>query len=97
MRLRSSGRLLRLALVVTLVSLFTPPGPLPTAHAATSVNYSGSNIPAVGPAAQYPSIIVVSGVTGIVSKVTVKLTRINHAAAGDLDISWSGLEDNRCS
>lgn len=39
-----------------------------------------------GPASQYPAQINVSGLTGIVSKVTLTLSNLTHAFAADLDI-----------
>jgi uncharacterized repeat protein (TIGR01451 family) len=43
-----------------------------------------------GPAAPYPSPITVSGVTGIVGKVTVSLLNLNHTFAHDLNLLLVG-------
>ena len=40
----------------------------------------------VGPASPYPSSITVAGVTGLVSKVTVTLNKINHTYPDDVDV-----------
>jgi subtilisin-like proprotein convertase family protein len=84
------ARLLCLLLVVTPVSLFAPPGPPPIARAATFQNLTQIVTPDLGPASPYPSNIVVAGVTGVVSKVTVTLFDINHSFADDFDILLVG-------
>ncbi len=65
------------------------------AIATTTWNNSGSiSIPAPGdtrgPGGPYPSSVVVSGVTGTVSKVTVTLHGLSHGASDDVDILLVG-------
>jgi subtilisin-like proprotein convertase family protein len=47
-------------------------------------------IPDFGPATPYPSSITVSGLTGIVSKVTVTVRNVSHTFVSDLDILLVG-------
>ena len=49
-------------------------------------NAAPITIPAEGHAAPYPASILVSGVTGQVAKVTVTLSRLEHAWPSDLDV-----------
>jgi subtilisin-like proprotein convertase family protein len=58
---------------------FSNPAPI-------TIPVSGDN----GPAAPYPSSIVVAGVSGAVTKVTVSLNSINHTCPPDLDILLEG-------
>ncbi len=57
---------------------------LPTLNTFTNTN--AIVIPTIGNASPYPSQITVSGVTGLVSKVTVSLNRINHTYPDDIDV-----------
>src|SRR5439155_25745345 len=52
----------------------------------TLANQSVINIPDSGPAALYPSPIFVSGIVGLVGKVTVTLNSISHTFPDDLDV-----------
>lgn len=49
-------------------------------------NSAAITIPEMGSALPYPSIINVSGVTGLVSKVTVTLNNINHRFPSDINV-----------
>jgi uncharacterized repeat protein (TIGR01451 family) len=53
---------------------------------ATFVNTNGINIPDVGTASPYPSQIVVSNLSGLVTKVTATLKNINHTYPDDVDV-----------
>src|SRR5262245_40791614 len=55
-----------------------------------SANTSAATIPSVGPASLYPSSIIVSGVTGTVSKVTVTLNQLSHSYPDDIDMLLVG-------
>lgn len=57
---------------------------LPTTSAFTNV--TAITIPDHGSAAPYPSTISVSGLTGLVGKVTVTLTGLTHGFPDDVDI-----------
>ena len=57
-----------------------------TAPAAQFCNGAAITIPDSGAATPYPSTINVSGLTGLVSKVTVTLTGMNHTFPDDVDI-----------
>jgi uncharacterized repeat protein (TIGR01451 family) len=59
---------------------------------ATNTFTSGTTItiPESGAATPYPSIINISGVTGLVSKVTVTLSNFTHAFPDDVDILLVG-------
>ena len=86
---RLSGLVLAVLVTVT-VQGFTRG----TATAATFSNPAPIIIPegAVthGPAAPYPSSIIVSGLTGTVSKVTVRLNRVSHNFPADIDLLLVG-------
>ena len=57
---------------------------LPATHTFSNTNLI--TISNVGPANPYPSEINVSGVTGLVDRVTVTLTKMNHTFSRDIDI-----------
>ena len=61
---------------------------LPTVHTFTNTN--AITIPDVGSATPYPSTIVVSGVTGLVGKVTATLVNLNHTFPQDVDVLLVG-------
>lgn len=56
------------------------------AGAATVVNQAVINIPDRGPALLYPSPLFVSGLAGVVTKVTATISNLNHSFPEDLDI-----------
>src|SRR5437660_10518899 len=58
--------------------------------AATLTNQALITIPSVGSASPYPSTINVSGMTGVVSKVTVTLNQLTHTYPDDLDMLLVG-------
>src|SRR3989449_10314339 len=58
--------------------------------AATLTNQAPITIPSVGSASPYPSTINVSGMTGVVSKVTVTLNQLTHTYPDDLDMLLVG-------
>lgn len=47
-------------------------------------------IPDYGPASPYPSTITVSGMTGVISKVTVTLTNLSHQFPNDVEALLAG-------
>lgn len=53
-------------------------------------NLGGITIPSSGPAVQYPSNILVSGLSGTITHTTVMLHDLSHASPLDLDILLSG-------
>ncbi len=62
-----------------------------TASITTSFSNTGAiTIPSVGASTPYPSGITVSGVTGTVTKVTVKLTGYSHTFPDDVDLLLVG-------
>src|SRR5947208_12074991 len=61
-----------------------------SANAATFANVALITIPDVGSASPYPSTINVSGMTGVVSKVTVTLNQLTHTYPDDLDMLLVG-------
>jgi uncharacterized repeat protein (TIGR01451 family) len=61
---------------------------LPGVSAFTNTN--NIIIPDHGEAPPYPSVINVSGVTGLISKVTVTLTNVNHTYPDDIDMLLVG-------
>ena len=67
-------------------NLGSPSGLTTTAYS----NDAALTIPAIGKASIYPSPIVVAGMTGAVSKITVTLRGLNHTYPDDLDILLVG-------
>ena len=53
---------------------------------STLTNTTNISIPLSGPAAVYPSSVSVSGLSGVISRVSVTLTNLNHTNPDDLDI-----------
>lgn len=53
-------------------------------------NSNRISIPNFGPATPFPSPIVVSGMTGNIIKVTVRLVNLSHTAPGDIGIMLVG-------
>ena len=64
----------------TVVFNFTIPGTF------SSTNTGGLIIPSSGPAAPYPSVLNVTGLTGLVSKVVVNITGLTHSFPDDIDM-----------
>ena len=58
--------------------------------AGTLANQSVIGVPFSGPAALYPSSVLVSGVAGVVNNVTVTLSNVNHSFPADLDVLLVG-------
>src|SRR6185503_14243940 len=58
--------------------------------AGTLANQSVIGIPFSGPAALYPSSVLVSGLAGVVNNVTVTLSNVNHSFPADLDVLLVG-------
>lgn len=51
------------------------------------INIPGSvGVPTAGPASPYPSTNIVSGLTGVVSRVSIKLSRFTHSFPDDVDV-----------
>ena len=61
-----------------------------TSSTAMFSNTAPITIPASGVAAPYPSNILVSGLTGTVSKVTVTISNYNHTFPDDVDVLLVG-------
>ena len=59
------------------------------------VNSASISIPNSGPATAYPSLITVSNVTGLVSKVVVTLNGLSHTFPEDLDVLLVGPEGQK--
>jgi len=53
-------------------------------------NATSISIPALGSATPYPSNILVSGLTGTITKVTVTLSGFSHTAPDDVDVLLVG-------
>ena len=65
---------------------------------STNANSNSNNIQiphfgSAGPASPYPSEISLSGITDVVTKVTVTLAGLSHGAASDLDVLLVGPPD----
>ena len=67
-----------------------PPPPPPSGETRTFSNSTAISIPSSGKATPYPSTINVSGMSGVISKVIVKLNGLNHTYPDDLDILLVG-------
>lgn len=67
-----------------------PPPPPPGNGTQTFSNATSISIPDSGKAGLYPSTIDVTGMTGTISKVIVKLNGINHTYPDDIDILLVG-------
>lgn len=61
---------------------------LPTVY--TFANTNAITIPDQGSATPYPSTITVSGVAGLVGKITATLTKLNHTFPQDVDVLLVG-------
>lgn len=77
-----------LRLVVTAGT--TPPPPPPGGTTQMFTNATALSIPDSGNGSPYPSTINVSGMTGTISKVIVKLKGLSHTYPDDLDILLVG-------
>jgi subtilisin-like proprotein convertase family protein len=66
------------------------PTPTSTPYEKTFSNTASINIPDRGAASPYPSTVLVSGISGTVSKLTVNINGLAHSAKGDLDIMLLG-------
>lgn len=53
---------------------------------ASAANNNGIFIPEIGTASPYPSGIVVAGLTGVISQVTVTLNNLSHTFPSDVDV-----------
>jgi subtilisin-like proprotein convertase family protein len=72
-------------------STFSQPTPTDIApHRSFSSNDSTITIPSSGPASAYPAPIQVSGLSGTITDVDVKLNTLNHPYPGDLDVMLVG-------
>ncbi|MMZ58666.1 Proprotein convertase P-domain protein [compost metagenome] len=81
----------------TPVIICPPISPCPTCvtNTATFTNPTPIIIPLFGPATPYPSNIIVSGLTGTISKVTVTLSNFSHSFPEDVDILLVGPNGQR--
>jgi subtilisin-like proprotein convertase family protein len=61
-----------------------------TGVSPTFTNAGGITVPSSGASTPYASHITVSGLTGIVTKVTVQLTNLTHGSPPDLDVLLVG-------
>lgn len=62
----------------------------PVASQAAFATPAGITIPEIGAATPYPSTIEIGGLTGVVGKVTVKLSGFGHTFPDDVDIVLVG-------
>ncbi len=67
-----------------------PPPPPTNETTQTFANAAAISIPSQGKALLYPSTINVTGMTGTITKVIVKLNGVNHTYPDDLDILLVG-------
>ncbi len=75
---------------ITVTPSFAGAGPVTTTFSNTGLIEVPATPTTSGPANPYPSNIVVSGVGGPISKVTVSLTNMNHTFPADIDILLVG-------
>jgi uncharacterized repeat protein (TIGR01451 family) len=61
-----------------------------TGSSSAAANTASVSIPAFGAAATYPSVINVSGVAGVINKVSVTLSNLSHSWPADLDVLLVG-------
>jgi len=94
--LRATAAATLAALAATLLVLGVPPAPAGAATQTVS-NTTSMAIPAGGtaapdhsPASLYPSPVTISGLTGVTTKVTVKLNNLSHTLGTDLDVLLVG-------
>lgn len=80
------GGLVVLLLLSVVAGAFTATPPTARADSATFENRSSIQIRDNNTAIPYPSSITVSGLSGVTSKVTVKLYEMTHPTRSDLDI-----------
>lgn len=66
------------------------PTPTSTPYERTFSNTTSINIPNSGAASPYPSTISVNGISGTVSKLTVRINSLTHSLKSDLDIMLVG-------
>ena len=64
---------------VVVLDPICPAGPQTVLAQGTFCNSNAINLPAAGVASLYPSIVAVSGLTGVVSEVKVRLLGVTHA------------------
>jgi hypothetical protein len=94
----TSGRINGMAYLGTAAGPTPTPSPTPTVQPtptpcgtpATFTNSTAITAPGIGPGSPYPSNILVSGLAGQVSRVTVTLSNINHTIPDDFDILLVG-------
>lgn len=83
-------RFSKLAVIVTIVALIQVAAGTPVSAAVFFFsNNSGISIPLSGAATPFPSTIIVSGVTGTVTHVTVGIVGLSHTFPDDIDIEVS--------
>jgi subtilisin-like proprotein convertase family protein len=79
-----------LALLVLAPLLVLPPTAANAATTLTFTNATPITIPDSGAATPYPATIVVSGVGGVVTGITLQLSNLSHSHPDDLDILLAG-------
>jgi hypothetical protein len=87
---RSRRYLFRAALLAVLIGMFVTPA-LINAGSGTFSNTGAISVPnTISPATPYPSDIGVSGLSGVVTGVTVTISNMNHQRPDDFDILLVG-------